>query len=258
MRLSDVGISDDAVCLTFDVEWSTQGVIDDICSLLDERALKATFFVTHDGVHVGHHERGLHPNFRRNGETYRALATAATCSDEVLYRHVVRRTHAFAPEALGARSHSLFFDSQLLPIYAAEGLQYDATLRLELEPNLRPFWKQFGILEIPTYYADYYDMVEQRTAFDVRSLELAAPGLKVMDFHPNLVYINAPSVAFYDATRPFYKDAGRLSAARYSGRGTRTLFVELIDAIAAHSVPTATMGEINAACQQVKPRRSYV
>ena len=235
------------VSFTFDVEWACQEVIDDVRSLLDERGIAGTFFVTHDGVDVGCHERGIHPNFRRDGDVYQQLADAPVRTDREVYEHVVRTVLTFAPEARGVRSHSLFFDSSLLPIYARFGLEYDATLRLELVPHLAPFWKQSGIVEIPTYYADYFDLVEQATEFALSGLRLAAPGMKVFDFHPNLVFINAPDLASYEAVRPIYRDAERLAAARYAGRGTRTLFVELLDAVATGNLPTMTLGAINAA-----------
>jgi peptidoglycan/xylan/chitin deacetylase (PgdA/CDA1 family) len=235
------------VCFTFDVEWACQPVIDDVRSLLDDRGIVGTFFVTHAGVDVGRHERGLHPNFRRNGDVYRMLHDASSRSDIEVYQHVLETVMTFAPEARGSRSHSLFFDSSLLPIYERLGIEYDATFRLELVPNLHPFWKQHHIVEIPTYYADYFDMVSQTTDYNVESLALESPGLKVLDFHPNLVYINAPDVPTYDSTRAFYHDPEKLAAARYDGPGTRTLFLELLDYVTSHKRKTATLGEINAA-----------
>jgi hypothetical protein len=71
--------------------------------------------------------------------------------------------------------------------------------------------------------------------------------MKVLDFHPNLVYINAPDTASYDATRSFYHDPERLAASRHEGAGTRVLFLELLDYVASNKKTTATLGEINAA-----------
>lgn len=245
-RLADYDFDPNIICFTFDVEWASQPVIDDIRSLLDERGIMGTFFVTHAGVDVGPHERGLHPNFRRNGDVYRSLRDAHSRSDNEVYEHVLQTVLSFAPEARGSRSHSLFFDSALLPIYERIGLEYDATFRLELVPNLQPFWKQYNILEIPTYYADFFDLVSQTTSFSAANLNLEAPGMKVVDFHPNLVYINATDVPGYDATRAFYHDPEQLAAARFDGRGTRTLFLELLDYVASYKKATATLGEINA------------
>ena len=54
-------------------EWAHPLVLTDLVALLDEAGVAGTFFVTHQGITLPGHERGLHPNFRRNGDTYRAL-----------------------------------------------------------------------------------------------------------------------------------------------------------------------------------------
>jgi len=236
-----------AICFTFDVEWAAKPVIDDVLRILDERGVIGTFFVTHDGVDVGHHERALHPNFRRNGDIYRMLRNAHECSDTEVYRHVIRTALSFAPEAKGTRSHSLLYDSTLLPIYAEMGIEYDSTYRLELVENLRPFWKASGIVEIPTYYTDYVDLSSGSTGFRASGLGLKTPGLKVLDLHPNLIYVNAHNQASYEAIRPIYHDPDRLAAARFNGSGARTLFVEALETAVQEGLPITTMGAINRA-----------
>src|SRR5262245_34833454 len=58
----------DTLCFTVDVEWAAPEVLADIAGLFDAHGVKATFFVTHSGVSVPGHERGLHPNFGRNSD----------------------------------------------------------------------------------------------------------------------------------------------------------------------------------------------
>ncbi|MDP9017301.1 MAG: hypothetical protein M3N19_03135 [Candidatus Eremiobacteraeota bacterium] len=235
------------ICFTFDVEWACREAIEDTCRLLDERGIAGTFFVTHDGVSVPGHERGLHPNFRRDGDIYQTLPSAAHRSETEVMREILVATKRFAPEARGVRAHSLFFDSTLLPIYAAHGIEYDSTYRLELQPGIQPFLKQDNVLEIPAYYADYYDLVTGTTGFQVAGLKMDQPGLKVVDFHPNLIYTNVSTAQEYAAIKLFYHDPERLLAARHGGRGIRTLFVELLDFVAGQMTPTATLGEVNKA-----------
>ena len=55
------------VCFSVDVEWAAEAVVEDLCRLFREHGIAATFFVTHAGVLAPGHERGLHPNFRRDG-----------------------------------------------------------------------------------------------------------------------------------------------------------------------------------------------
>lgn len=242
------GLDPDTICFTVDVEWAEPVVLADVVALFDRYGVRATFFATHAGVDVGHHERGLHPNFRRNGDTYRKLLDAReekALLDGEVQEHIVASTLAFAPEAKGLRAHSLFYDSTLLPLYRRLGLEYDCSYQMPFCAGLRPFWKQHDIVEIPTYFADHFDIMTGATGFAVERLRLDRPGLKVFDFHPNIIYLNARDNTEYMATKDFYHDPERLLAARWSGSGARTLLIDLLEDVAARKRPTATAGEIN-------------
>jgi hypothetical protein len=108
---------------------------------------------------------------------------------------------------------------------------------LPLTSALAPVWRGSGIIEIPIYYMDHWDVREQATGFTVDGLGLAGPGLKVVSFHPNLVYLNAATPRDYLESRPHYHDLAWLTAHRNPGRGVRTLFVSLLDRLAGHETP---------------------
>ena len=179
------------------MEWAAGEVLADLRGLFDQFGVRATFFVTHAGVETPGHERGLHPNFRRNGDTYRLLCERSgggtMLGDDEVYEHIMQTTLAFAPEAKGLRTHSLYYDFTLLPLYNRLGLEYDCSYQMPFVAELRPFWKQHEILEIPTFYADHLDIMTGATGFGVAALGLDRPGLKVFDFHPNIVFLNASS-----------------------------------------------------------------
>jgi hypothetical protein len=236
------------ICFTVDVEWATDTVLDDVRSLFDERGVRATFFCTHPGIQVGAHERGLHPNYRRNGDQLKQLSkTAPDLLDEgTIYRRVLGATRAFAPEAKGARSHSLYYDSLLMPLYQEFGLEYDSSYQIPLVSGLRPFWKEYNVLEIPIYFADHFELKTGACGFRASALDLAAEGLKVINLHPNMVFMNCVSDAEYQACKPFYRDADKLLKARSAKRGVRTLACELLERVALLNVPTRTLGEVNA------------
>lgn len=233
------------VVLTVDVEWAHPEVLGDVVSALDERGLRATFFCTHDGISVPGHERALHPNFRRHDDAGRGDgAVRAPETDTEYYRRVVATTHAFCPEAVGVRSHSLFFDRDLLSVYRAEGLQYESSTFLPLTHGLGPVWLGSDILELPLYYMDHWDLVDGVTGFDLQALRLEEPGLKLVDFHPNLVYLNAMTHRDYLDSKPRYRDPEWLRRNRRRGRGVRTLFHELLDWLTERP-PPPVLGELN-------------
>jgi peptidoglycan/xylan/chitin deacetylase (PgdA/CDA1 family) len=243
------GLNPDSICITVDVEWAADEVLADLRTLFDQHGVRATFFVTHAGVETPGHERGLHPNFRRNGDTFKRLRETrgeSALTDEDIHAYIVSSTLAFAPEAKGLRTHSLYYDSTLLPLYRKLGLEYDCSYQIPLVGGLRPFWKHHDIVEIPTYFADHFDIITGATGFDVAALALDRPGLKVFDFHPNIIYLNASRNDDYMATKNFYHDPERLLAARQTGKGARTLLLDLLAAVSARHLPTATVGEVNA------------
>jgi peptidoglycan/xylan/chitin deacetylase (PgdA/CDA1 family) len=237
-------------CLTIDVEWAHPRVLADVVELLDERGVRATFFCTHADIDVGAHERALHPNYRVHGDTVRRIEAETSGAwrdwDEPgLFRRVLEITRQFAPEAIGARSHSLFYDSALMPLYGELGLAYDSSCMLPLQPGIRPAWKEYGILELPIFFMDHVELIAPRTGFLLDRFDLDSPGLRVFDFHPNLVYINAASEDEYLRSKARYRDPEALTAMRHGGPGARRLLEDLLDLLAEERFPTATLGELN-------------
>jgi hypothetical protein len=247
--------------MTIDVEWAHPEVLADLCSLLDRHAVRATFFCTHPGIELGRHEGALHPNFRRCGDgmqnALRALGPGA--SETALQRRVLGQLSSWYPQARGVRAHSLFYDSSLLPLYAACGIAYDSSYCLFLKDNLAPAWKECAILELPVYYMDHLDLLQEATRFELANIPLALPGLKIFDFHPNLVYINAESTDHYAASKAVYGDPAALRRLRHGGRGVRSLFVELIETLSQRT-DWLTLSELHAAwlAGHPYPYRTYV
>jgi peptidoglycan/xylan/chitin deacetylase (PgdA/CDA1 family) len=246
-----MGVDPETICFTVDIEWADTVILEDIRALFDEHGVRATFFCTHGGIDVGAHERGLHPNYRHNGSTLRELTAkigaraAASIDESDLYRHVLRTSLNFAPEAKGARSHSLFYDSVMIPLYREFGLEYDSSYQLPLTPGLEPIWKECDVLELPIYFADHFELKTGATGFDITRLHLERPGLKIINLHPNMVYINAVSDQHYLASKAFYHNQERLLEARFLGRGIRSMVLDLLDHVASANLPTATLGEVN-------------
>ena len=110
---------------------------------------------------------------------------------------------------------------------------------------MQPIWKEYDVLELPIYFADHFELKTGATGFDVGRLHLERPGLKVINLHPNMLYLNAVSDRQYMASKAFYHDQERLLEARFSGRGIRSMVLDLLEHVASKSLPTATLGEMN-------------
>ena len=93
------------IYITIDVEWACREVLAEIVRLLNERGLRATFFCTHADIDVPGHERAIHPNFRRNGDTLRQLyrnldGAQEDLTDEMVYRDVIHGVLKWGKERL--------------------------------------------------------------------------------------------------------------------------------------------------------------
>ncbi len=235
------------VVLTIDVEWSCAEVIEDVVRLLEERNLRATFFCTHPGIPLGSHERALHPNYRWHGNSQLARPESATLQHRTeagLCRQVIGAVRKMYPEAIGARSHCLYFEYDLLKMYAEFGLHYDSSSFLPMVHHLQPAALAKGIVEFPIYYMDEWDLSSQATDFTLEKLELGTGGLKVLDFHPNLVYLNTSIHEHYLESKAFYHDADWLLQHRRPERGARNLFIDVLDYLAKHAGDVSTLAEL--------------
>lgn len=241
------------VVITVDVEWACAEVVRDVVRLLDERNLRATFFCTHPGIPLGNHEKALHPNYRRRGNSYLAHSEKGVVSDQSdaeLYRQVLQTVHEMYPEAVGARSHCLFFESGLLDAYRESGLQYDSNCFLPMAEHLEPAAITTEILEFPIYYMDEWDLRNQATRFKLEGLRLQTDGLKVLDFHPNLVFLNAATHDQYLASKNRYHDPDWLHEHRRPERGARSLFWDVLNYLATHPDDVVTLSELNPNCRR--------
>jgi hypothetical protein len=133
-----------------------------------------------------------------------------------------------------------------MPLYQEFGLEYDSSYQIPLVSGLRPFWKECGVLEIPIYFADHFELKTGACDFRASALDLDSDGLKVINLHPNMVFLNCASDAEYQACKLFYRDVERLLEARNGGRGVRTLVCDLLERVAQLNVPIRTLGEVNA------------
>lgn len=245
-------------CITIDIDWASEEVVNDVVELLDERNLRATFFCTHAGIMLEKHERALHPNFRRSGDSLKLIQQEMgdgfqRASEEILYKKIVSLTQSFCPEAIGVRGHSLFYDSQLLSIYHDCGLQYESNYLMPLVTGLAPFYKEYDMVEIPIFFNDHFELKTNATRFCFDNFNLNAPGLKVFQFHPNMIYINAATNSHYLESKAFYHDAEKLKKSRYKGRGAREFFIELLDKLALQQDQVLTLAEVNTAWRKMNP-----
>lgn len=228
--LNEIGSS---VCITLDVDWAPDGVMEPVLDALRRAAVKATFFATHaspllmaiDDPDV---EVGLHPNFN-------------DCGGDFEQR--IRLLKEAYPAARGGRSHSLFVSSHILQLYRKYGLSYESNNFLPMHPHLRPVMRFPEFVSIPFYWSD--DKLDVYSSFTLEDLGLATPGLKVLNFHPIHVFMNTTSEAHYLSYKQHYHDVAALRPLVNSSQpGVATLFHDVLEHLRRSGARTRTMREI--------------
>jgi len=227
-------LSNDKICITLDLDWAPEKVIQDALEMLVRAGIKATIFATHasqflDKLDRNQFDVGLHPNFQRSNGDYAGILSEL----KNLY-----------PRALGARSHSLFVSSPILKSYIAQGLKYESNIFLPYHEGLHPVQRFKDLVSIPFYWSDDKH-IEMQKPFSIDQLRLYVDGLKVLNFHPMHVFMNTMSQSHYEGFKRHYLDPEALeSFVNKTEDGMGTLFSSLLRNLRETRVRTYTLREI--------------
>lgn len=222
--------------LSFDLDWAPAWATAATGARLAGAGVRGTFFVTHrcdslDGLRERGMELGWHPNFLRgssHGDTI----------DEVL-----DFCAGLVPDAVGARAHCLIRGTPYLQAYGRRGLRYDASDIHDGVAGLEPFDSWTGVRRLPIWFEDDVHLARGLPCrFD--ALDHASPGLKILNFHPVLLALNAADGTEYTGLKQDLSARGvPLSEAtlqdfspwRQTARsGVSDLLGEVLDHLAAH------------------------
>ena len=224
------------ICLTLDIDWAPDFIIDFAADLLIDRDVRATWFMTHASPaidrlrdHPDLFELGIHPNFQ----------TGSTHGDtpEAVLDHCL----SIVPEATSTRSHGLVQSSSLLRLLACEpSITVDVSLFLPGATGLQPIdyrLPEGALTRMPYFWEDDYEMIQRSPSWELEPLSFS-PGLKIFDFHPFHIYLNGADFSSYDELKR--RTGGNIQQAGpgdtddliRTGAGPRSLFEELLESMA--------------------------
>lgn len=226
----------DEFILTLDIDWAPDFVIDEVASLLKEKRVRATWFVTHESEAIGRlrgepelFELGIHPNFLPGSSHGSTSAEVLEC------------VKSLVPDAISIRTHSFVQSTPLLAEIATHSdVKIDSSLFLPGMHQIQPieYWccgKK--MLRLPVFWEDDYEFELPEPNWSLTPL-LKVSGLKVMNFHPIHVYLNSATGENYqrlkqqvprlvqlvrDDVQPFI----------HKGIGTRIMFEEAVALLSA-------------------------
>lgn len=244
----------DDVVLTLDIDWAPDCAVDWIAARLAEAEVRATWFVTHRSDAVERlrdrpdlFELGVHPNFLP-GSSHGASAEA-----------VLDHCLALVPDATSLRSHALVQSTPLLAAIMATPITTDVSLFLPYAAGLRPVeYRVAGrtLWRLPYFWEDDDEMEQDAPNWSLGPLLGIGEGLKIFDFHPIHVYMNAADMSPYRALAgrgARLQDACEADVAGLvrPGEGTRSLFLELVEHLAHR--PTLCVRDVEARSRAAVP-----
>lgn len=233
----------DGFCFSIDSEWANEKVIGDLLTIFNEYKIPITLFCT-NYLNVKVNEYGIHPNFHIEGDYAKKFLLQQKDITKIkqneIYRYALNNLIETIPDVKGVRTHCQHLDSELIWLFEENNLIYDSSISMLFQDS-KPFLLTPKLIEFPIYYADHPDIIYNMTDFNINKLMLDKPGLKIFDFHPNIVYINADNDNLYRQSKVFYHNPEGLKKFYNHKKGIRTLLIELLDYIVKKSIPCFTI-----------------
>ncbi len=223
------------IVLTIDVDWAPDVAVDFVSQELVERAVRATWLLTHRSPaverleeHSDLFELGIHPNF--------LPGTTHGSSLEAVLDHCME----LVPGAVTMRTHGLYQSTRLLDLVLERTpLEVDLSLFLPRANNVAPVLLERTagrLVRIPYVWEDDFEMDCRQPSWQLKPL-LTGQGLKVLDLHPVHVFLNSSTMANYRMLKSVKPELHRcggedLRGLVQPGDGPRTFFLEVIDHLA--------------------------
>ena len=226
------------VSLTFDLDWAPYASIESLLHKLENSRIKATIFCTHldeESLHVGDKiELGIHPNFRETNRKH--------------IQDTVSSLNNSFPNAVGERSHCLFSSTVLLEVLSEMGYKYTSNNLMFLEQGIKPYEQWNGIIQIPLFWEDDVHIL-RGDEWRIDEDNLRGPGLKVFNFHPFLLYLNAVNLDGYNLCKKSCNCITQLNEDECEKlinkeRGVGDFFHSLIDYIKDNNIKTFKLSEL--------------
>jgi hypothetical protein len=214
--------------LTGDQDWAPDWALEAMLELAAGEEVPLHLFVTNESPALRSARStcvslGIHPNFLPG-------STQGRTEDEIISNCL-----ELVPGATSFRCHAYHENSRILSKLVDYGLIAGSTPLCFLQPGLLPLIQGTGLLRFPVVLEDDIFLRWAQPSLDTAlALRLMlTPGIKVLDFHPALVALNAPNLDYYNAHRDCLYGGAEHRCDRYPGRGVATVLTELIKAVKA-------------------------
>ena len=237
------------VCMTADIDFAPDYMIAHLLQIFERHDVGVTFFATHDSAllrqieHRPEFELGIHPN----------LSTGSTQGTQT--EQILTCLRKMFPSAFGCRFHLLHYSYRHLAELKKRNFKYDvSTLRFNC-PYLVPAWHGDVGMTLLTYCWEDGVCENASRPMELKSIDLTAPGMKIINFHPMNVYLNgSDSVTRLEFLRdhPDLLNCPEKTAARYrrKGSGAEKVLEDLLTHLSLIKCHTPKLSEMTVAFEK--------
>jgi hypothetical protein len=224
------GVTD--VFLTADIDWAPEYAIAEVLRVVESFGMKLTAFATGSSPILAAPpdwlEVGIHPDFTRRQGPWIDERMAAML--------------ALYPQAVGMRSHRNYFGQNIADLAHASGLRYDASSVLFNQPLAQAHLDYNGMTRFSYCWEDGLHL-DCKLGLDLSRTTIETPGLKLLNVHPVLIYLNSDSDDHRRSVTRRYTDLANapkaeLDPERRRDRGIADVWREMLAGFAERGVRT--------------------
>jgi hypothetical protein len=206
--------------------------------LVEKYGLKLTIFTTHESPVLKKQpdfvEVGLHPDYTRQNGT--------------IFEESLIKLKAAYPQAIGTRSHRNFFGQNIADLNHRHGMEYDASLFLWNQPFCQGFQDHNGMSRFSYFWEDGIHL-DMGLPLSWKSIRLNTPGLKIINIHPMLIYLNSKTDDHRRSVTSQYRDLtqapkGEVDCYRNKSPGIKDLWESLLLKISQEGIRTHTLNQL--------------
>jgi hypothetical protein len=227
------------LCMTYDTDWVPVRVLEEL-RLAESLPGRATFFCTGNYDQIirqpDRFERAPHPNLNKPGD----------------WGDILDEFEAFRDDrSKGLRAHCLTHSQRLSPMLHERGYRWVSQTQRCREAGIQPRREPWGVVEFPLYYQDnsdfsvshYWDNADPPFSRSVIQTALEVPGIYVFLFHPIHLALNTPNLDHHFAVKNQAYASGEVEDLRFTGRGTRDFYDELLEAVRSAGREFSSVGD---------------
>lgn len=231
----------ETVILTTDIDWAPDYATAAVLELVAEAGFNITAFATHDSPLLKASsefvEIGLHPDNTRP-------------HPEFGFSRKILELKEIFPDSVGLRCHRNFFGQNISDLAKTAGLSYDISTFLWGQPFAQCYYDYNGLVRMAYVWEDGIH-VDLNKPLELEHVKLDQPGLKILNVHPMLIYLNAPNDKLRrDLTRGVADltsvPASHFSQAIYSGYGLKRFYRDLLAELKRRGVRTLMAKDVAA------------